>query len=113
MVVGSIRKKVINLTDLTQLNDSLESGDHVKVRLKLKDPTKWNSVKESIVTACKDKGLVLRGIELQPTERTKKKRVPSKKTLLKNYKDVFFEYCKQSRVASSIEEIGEKLLKDR
>lgn len=112
----TIKKHLINISHLDELysNKDLMSGDQIKVRIKLsrEDRNEWDKIKRGVHKACKDKGLILGGIELDLGDEQKQRMSRGQFLGVETSEQILDRFVKEKGIDSYTASIGKSILEE-
>lgn len=105
------RKWSLTIRDVANLinNKDLYEGDQVKLTIEVsrEEAVDWKSIREDVLTVCKDMQLDVYGVELKINTTKRRNRIKLNEN---NKEEIFQLFCKEENVATAIKEVGRKIL---
>lgn len=92
-------------------NEELYEGDQVKIEVEIarEEMVEWKTIRQGIMTACKDLGLEVYGIKMKAKLSAQHRALSDQVSPA----DIFDQFCKSEKVPSQIKNTGRKILDGR
>ena len=93
-------------------NPSLLRGDQVKLIIALarEEAVEWKAYKQSVLAACKKRGLDVYGVDIEIQTTKQRERVKLNEAQVKTPAEIVSSFCKAENTPSNIKQIGMELL---